>query len=142
MASNTRRAALAIRALEAGVIGDSSVIAELFTDDVCGRAPGLSVSSAVELAVEVEDRASEFSDVELTTSALDVSGDRAAVEWVVNVTHAKPWEIDALRLGPTRARATLHGMMVAEFAGDRICAFRQYWDPTELVEQLVVHAAE
>jgi len=25
---------------------------------------------------------------------------------------------------------------VAEFVGDRICSFRQYWDEVELLEQL------
>ncbi len=57
--------------------GDSSAVAELYTEDVRGWAPSLSVSSAAELAVELEDREDTFSEVELDVSPLDVSGDRA-----------------------------------------------------------------
>ena len=74
MASNAQRAATLVRALEANIAGDSSVIAELYTDDVKGWAPALNVSSAAELAVELEDREDAFSDIELDVSPLDVSG--------------------------------------------------------------------
>ena len=30
----------------------------------------------------------------------------------------------------------MHGVTVADFEGDRICAFRQYWDEVALLEQL------
>ena len=56
MASNAERAATLVRALEASVVGDSTVVADLDTDDVRGWAPAFTVSSAAELAVELEDR--------------------------------------------------------------------------------------
>jgi len=56
MASNAERAATLVRALEASIVGDSGVIGELYTDDVKGWAPALTVSSAAELAVEFEER--------------------------------------------------------------------------------------
>ena len=31
---------------------------------------------------------------------------------------------------------TMRGVTVADFEGDRICAFRQYWDEVALLEQL------
>jgi ketosteroid isomerase-like protein len=140
MANNVERAATLIRALEASVTGDSSVVAELFTDDVRGWAPAVSVSSAAELAGELEDRDESFSDIELDVSPLDVGGDRAAVEWIVTLTHSGPLEVDDVVIEPTGARVSLHGMTVAEFAGDRICSFRQYWDEVELLEQLALIA--
>lgn len=39
-------------------------------------------------------------------------------------------------------RVTLHGITVAEFAGDRIRSFRQYWDEVELLEQLALVAED
>jgi ketosteroid isomerase-like protein len=138
MATNVERAATLIRALEASVTGDSSVVSELFTDDVRGWAPAMAIGSAAELAVELEDRDDAFSDIELDLSPLDVAGDRAAVEWIVTLTHTGPLEIDDVVIEPTGARLTLHGVTVAEFAGDKIRSFRQYWDEVELLEQLAL----
>jgi hypothetical protein len=71
MASNAERAATLVRALEASIVGDSSVISDLYTDDVKGWAPALTVSSAAELAAELEDRDGAFSDIELDVSPFD-----------------------------------------------------------------------
>jgi ketosteroid isomerase-like protein len=143
MASNAERAATLVRALEASVVGDSTVIAELYTDDVKGWAPALSVSSAAELAVEFEDRDGAFSDIELDVSPFDVADDRACVEWIVSLTHSGPLELDDdIVIDPTGLRVSLHGITVAEFSGDRISSFRQYWDEVELLEQLHLLPAE
>jgi hypothetical protein len=137
MASNAERAATLVRALEASIVGDSSVIGELYTDDVKGWAPALTVTSAQELAGEFEDRDGAFSDIELDVSPFDVSGDRACVEWIVSLTHSGPLELDDdIVIDPTGLRVSLHGVTVAEFDGDRISSFRQYWDEVELLEQL------
>jgi SnoaL-like polyketide cyclase len=137
MASNRERAATLVRALEASVVGDSTVIADVYTDDVRGSAPAFAVSSAAELAVELEDRGGAFSDVELDVSPLDVADDRACVEWVATLTHTGPLELaEETVIEPTGFRVTLHGITLAEFEGDRISAFRQYWDEVELLEQL------
>jgi hypothetical protein len=34
-------------------------------------------------------------------------------------------------------RLTLRGVTIAEFAGDRIRSFRQYWDEGELLAQVL-----
>jgi ketosteroid isomerase-like protein len=137
MATNAQRAATLVRALEASVTGDSTVVEELYTDDVRGWAPALWVSSAAELAVEFEDREEAFSDIELEVSPLDVSGERACVEWIVTLTHSGPLEFDdEIVVEPTGVRATLHGTTIAEFEGEKIRSFRQYWDEIELLEQL------
>ena len=137
MTTRAERTATLVRALEASVAGDSSVIADLYVDDVKGRAPAMSVSSAAELAVEFEDRDGAFSEIELEVSPLDVSGARACVEWVVTLTHSGPLAIDdETIIEPTGTRVSLHGVTVAEFAGDKIASFRQYWDEVELLAQL------
>lgn len=139
MASNAERAATLVRALEASVVGDSTVVAELYTDDVKGWAPALAVSSAAELAVELDERDGAFSEVELEVSPFDVAGDRACVEWIVTLTHSGPLTLaDDVVVDATGIRVTLHGITVAEFDGDRISSFRQYWDEAELLEQLAL----
>jgi ketosteroid isomerase-like protein len=137
MASNAERAATLVRALEASIVGDSAVISELYTDDVRGWAPALTVTSASELAVEFEERDGAFSDIELDVSPFDVAGDRACVEWIVSLTHSGPLELDDdIVIDPTGLRVQLHGVTVAEFDGEKISSFRQYWDEVELLEQL------
>jgi ketosteroid isomerase-like protein len=137
MATNAARAAALVQAIEASIVGDSSVIAQLYTDDVHGWTPALSVSSAAELAGEFEDREEAFSDIELELAPLDVSGDRACVEWVATATHSGPLSVDDdVVVDPTGLRIRLRGVTVAEFDEDRIRSFRQYWDEISLVEQL------
>jgi ketosteroid isomerase-like protein len=137
MATNAVRAALLVRGIEASVAGDSSVIAALYTDDVRAWSPAMTVSSAAELAVEIEDREEAFSEIELELVPLDVSGDRACVEWVATATHSGPIVIDDdLVIEPTGLRCRLRGVTIAEFDGDRIRSFRQYWDEVALIEQL------
>jgi ketosteroid isomerase-like protein len=43
---------------------------------------------------------------------------------------------DDVVIDPTGLRVSLHGVAVAEFDGDRIASFRQYWDQGELLDQL------
>jgi ketosteroid isomerase-like protein len=137
MTTSAERTAALVRALEASMAGDSTHIADLYVDDVKGWAPAMSVSSSAELAVEFEDRDRAFSDIELDVAPFEVSGERACVEWVVHLTHSGPLAIDDERVvEPTGLRVILHGVTLAEFHGDKISSFRQYWDEVELLEQL------
>ena len=139
MASNADRAATLVRALEASIVGDSSAVADLYTDDVKGWAPAISVSSAAEL----DERTGAFSDIELEVSPFDVAGDRACVEWTVRLTHSGPLELDDdVVIDPTGLRVSLHGVTVAEFDDDRIASFRQYWNEGELLAQLPLPLTE
>jgi hypothetical protein len=72
MTSNAARAATLVRALSASIDGDSTVIGELYTDDVTAWAPALSAASATELAAEFERRDTTFSEIELDVAPLDV----------------------------------------------------------------------
>ena len=137
MGSSADRAAVLVQAIEATVTGDSRVVRELYADDVQGWSPVMTVSSAAELAVELEDRQEAFTDIELDVTPLDVGDDQACVEWIATATHSGPLVIDEdVVIEPTGGRFTLQGVTVADFEGDRIRAFRQYWDEVSLLEQL------
>ncbi len=127
-----------VKGIEASVAGDSSVVDDLYADDVQAWSPAMTMSSAAELAVEFEDQDEAFSDIELDLTPLDVAGDRACVEWVATVTHSGPLVIDddGVVIEATGKRCTLRGVTVADFEGDRIKAFRQYWDEVAILEQL------
>ncbi len=97
----------------------------------------MTVSSAAELAGEFEDRAGVFTDIVLDVAPLDVGGERACAEWVATITHSGPLAVDDdVVLEPTGVRCSLHGVTVAEFEGDRIRSFRQYWDEAEVLAQI------
>ncbi len=137
MITNEARAAILVRALRASITGDSGVVTELYTDDVKAWAPALSASSAAELATEFGRRDDAFSDIQLEVAPLDVGGDYACVEWSVTMTHTGPLTLpDGLVVAPTDLAVTINGVTVAEFDGDRICSFRQYWDEFAVLEQL------
>ena len=52
----------------------------------------------------------------------------------MTATHSGPLVIDdEAVIDSTGVRLTLHGVTVAEFAGERIRRFRQYWDEGELL---------
>ena len=127
------------RALRAGLAHDTAAVAGLCTDDVKVWTPAMAVSSAQELAAELERRDDAFSDADLQVVPLDVNGDRACVEWLVTMTHTGPLSLaDGQQLEPTGASVSLRGATVAEFRGDRIAGLRQYWDELGVLEQLGV----
>jgi ketosteroid isomerase-like protein len=136
MTTNSTRASILMRSLRASIEGDSSVVGELYTDDVKVWAPALSVSSALELAAEFERRDEVFSGIELDVSPLDVAGDYACAEWSATMTHSGPLILADAVAEPTGIRITVNGVTVAEFEGDRICSLRQYWDEFGVLEQL------
>lgn len=137
MASNADRATVLVQAIEASVAGDSNVIGDLYTNDVHAWSPAMTVSSAAQLAVEFEDREDAFSDIQLDMSPLPVGGDQACVEWIATATHSGPLVVDDdAVIEATGRRITLRGVTVADFEGERIRAFRQYWDEVGLLVEL------
>ena len=139
MADNDARASQLVRALEDSVFGDASSLEELFTRDVTGRSPVLSCSSLEEFAVELEEQEDAFTEVEIEVHPLDVAGDRACVEWVASAVHSGPLPLDedeTVVLEGSGRRVFLRGVSVAEFDGDKISAFRHYWDDVALFDEL------
>ena len=107
MTSNAARAATLIRALQASIEGDTSVIGEVYTDDVTAWAPALSAASAADLAAEFERRDTAFSDIDLDVAPLDVGGDHACAEWTVRMTHSGKFGLaGGVFIEPTGLRIT------------------------------------
>jgi ketosteroid isomerase-like protein len=139
MAANGVRAEILERALRAAIDGDTSSVRQLCTEDVTIWAPGSFASSVDELVAELEHRDEAFSGVELAVSPLDVGGEVACVEWSASMTHSGAVALPSgPAVEPTGLRITVRGITVAEFAGDRICAVRQYFDELSVLEQLGV----
>ena len=136
MTSNEMRADTLVRALRAAVDGDIETIAASCTDDIRAWTPALSTSSLAELIDELGRRDDVFSNVELEVAPLDVGGDFACVEWTVTMTRPGTTDLADETVEPTELQIKLHGVTIAEFAGDRICSLRQYWDESAILEQL------
>jgi ketosteroid isomerase-like protein len=127
------------RAIVDAISGDVSRVEELFTQDVVGSGPAISVSSREELAIDIEEREGTFTDVEVAIAPLDVGGSQACVEWVATAVHSGPLVLDESRTGvliPTGRRFRVRAVTVAEFEGDRICSFRSYWDDLPILQDL------
>jgi ketosteroid isomerase-like protein len=134
--TDSDRAEVLVRAIEATMAGDSTLLGMLYTEAVDGWSPSMSVSSAAELAVELEKRDTAFSDIDLEVAPLEVGGDQACVEWVATATHSGALMVDDVVIEATGRRVTVRGVTVAEFDGGRICAFRQYYDEVALLAHL------
>jgi ketosteroid isomerase-like protein len=131
------RAANLRLALEVSIAGDTALLPDLYTDDVKGWSPALSVSSRDELAVELEQRVGAFTDVDIVVRPIDIADDHGYAEWSMAATHSGPLVLDDdVVVDATGRRLELRGVTVAEFRGPRIKAFRQYWDETAFVQGL------
>ena len=124
------------RLLQAAVTGDGEAMADLVTADVTAWSPDVFVTSRDELLAVLQHRDDTFSGIEIRVQALDQVGDKTIAEWHVAVDHTGPLVIDDdLVIEPTGRRLHVSGATIAEFDGDRICAFRSYFDDLALVEQ-------
>lgn len=138
MPTATRETVL-IQALEAAVAGDGSRLEETFTEDVVGWSPNLAVTSRAELAEEFGDRHDVLSNIVISFDAVYLVGDNAIAEWRVGADHTGTLHIeDDLEIEPSGRRIVLAGATFAEFRGDQICAFRNYFDDAALLEQLLL----
>ena len=131
MATASHRLDLVVRGIEATLTGDSSVVEELFSPHVRASLPAPAFS-AVELAVEIEDRRDAFADVNVGTLQSQTFDAYSWVEWFASVTHVGELVNGNTIVEPTGRRAVLHGVTFAEFEGDRIIAYHQSWDWSDL----------
>jgi hypothetical protein len=126
------RVDLVVRGIRASLTGDSSIVQDLFSPHVRAALPALA-SSAAALAVEIEDRRDAFADVAVSVVQTEDVGASTWVEWAASVRHVGRLMIDNLTVEPTGRRAAVYGVTVAEFEGDRIVSYHQYWDCSDLV---------
>ena len=119
--------------------GDASVDLEtLFTDNVVGWSPYVTVSGLTALAALSALRETAFSDVVITFRGLDEVGNKAFAEWLVEADHTGPLVLseDSV-LEATGRHVQLPGVTVADFREGKIRSFRTYFDDLALIEQIV-----
>ncbi|HUK94216.1 MAG TPA: ester cyclase [Gaiellaceae bacterium] len=132
------RAGVMERALEACFNGEVDALPGLFTENVSGWSPNMLVSSIDELAEVVKERDASLSDVSLQIDALDVVGNKGYAEYRVNAVFSGPFHVDEeTAIEPTGREVLIGAAIVAEFAGDKVSAFRNYFDNAALLEQML-----
>jgi hypothetical protein len=131
---NGDRGIVLLAALEALLLGNSAEFPALFTEDVVFSSPHLGVDSVEALQRAVGDPEDSLTDLRVIVLALDSVDARSAVEWRLDANFARPVLFDdRLLIEPTGGRVQLLGASFAEFRGSRICAFRHYFDDSELL---------
>ena len=110
----------------------------LFTDDVVGWSPYVTLSGLAALADLAALRETAFSNVVLTFRGLDEVGNKAFAEWLVEADHTGPLVLseDSV-LEATGRHVQLPGVTVADFRDGKIRSFRTYFDDISLIEQIV-----
>jgi SnoaL-like protein len=137
MAQNGRGQVLQ-QALEACIEGEVGALPALFTADVSGWGPHMLVSNLDELSEVIATREDALSDVELAIDSLDVFGNKGFVEYRLNAVFSGPFVLDEETvIDPNGRQIVLGAALVAEFQGDKISAFRNYFDDASLLEQMI-----
>jgi len=127
-----------VHAVEAVVGAGPDDPGALFTDDVHSWSPVLNVSSLAELSEAIHDRDESLSNVTVAVRALHSGGNRVMAEWRLDADHTGPFIIsDDLTVPATGRHIHLGGATFADFRGDKISAFRSYFDEMALMEQLM-----
>jgi hypothetical protein len=137
MTATAARAGVLRDAMHAAVTGDGALVERAYTEDVTGWSPAAEVSSRDELTADLRGRPGAFSDVDLVLDPVEAVGDKLIAEWRVAATHTGVLALDDdVAVAPTGRRVELRGVVIAEFEGDRIRSFRQYWNEVELIDGL------
>ena len=120
-------------------VGAVSVDPEtVFTDDVVGWSPYVTVSGLAAVAALSALREEAFSNVVVTFRGLDEVGNKAFAEWLVEADHTGPLVLsEDTALEATGRHVQLPGVTVADFREGKIRSFRTYFDDLSLIEQIV-----
>jgi len=109
----------------------------LFTDDVVGWSPYVTVSGLTALAALAALREEAFSNVVVTFRGLDEVGNKAFAEWLVEADHTGLLVLsEDTALEATGRHVRLPGVTVADFREGKIRSFRTYFDDLSLIEQI------
>ncbi len=123
-------------ALEAVVLGDGSRFGELFTEDVAFSSPHTTLESLAMVQRGLGSPEDSLTDVDIAVMALDAIADKVIAEWQLEAIFARPVLYDdRLLIEPTGASVHLQGVSIAEFRGERIRAFRHYFDDSALLAE-------
>jgi len=127
-----------LKALEAEAGGASVDLGTLFTDDVVGWSPYVTVSGLKDLAALSTLREIAFSNVIIMLRGLDEVGNKAFAEWLIEADHTGPLVLgEDAELEATGRHVQLAGVTVADFRDGKIRSFRTYFDDMSLIEQIV-----
>ena len=120
-------------------IGAASVdLKTLFTDDVTGWSPYVTLSGLAALADLAALRETASSNVVITFRGIDEVGNKAFAEWLVEADHTGPLVLSAdTALEATGRHVQLPGVTVADFREGKVRSFRTYFDDLSLIEQIV-----
>ena len=127
-----------MRAIEAEAGGEPVDLDTLFTEDVVGWSPYMTVKGLPGLADLAALREIAFSNVVVMFRGLDEVGNKAFAEWLIEADHTGPYALseDAV-VEPTGRHVQLAGVTVADFRAGKIRSFRTYFDDVSLIEQIV-----
>ena len=127
-----------MRAIEAEAGGEPVDLDTLFTEDVVGWSPYMTVKGLPGLADLAALREIAFSNVVVMFRGLDEVGNKAFAEWLIEADHTGPYALseDAV-VEPTGRHVKLAGVTVADFRTGKIRSFRTYFDDVSLIEQIV-----
>jgi len=129
------------KALRVGLTGEVDDVSDIFTEDVVGWSPIMSVSTRDELWKAFGEREDALSDIVLNIDSIDVIGDKAIAEWRFSATHSGPLTLgQETTIEPIGKKIVLAGATFAEFRDDRIRIFRSYFDDAALLEQMLAPA--
>ena len=135
---NESRKDVLLKAIEAEVGGESADLRTLFTDDVVGWSPYVTVSGLAALVDLSALRELAFSNVVIMFRGLDEVGNKAFAEWLIEADHTGPLVLgDDAVVEATGRHVVLPGVTVADFREGKIRSFRTYFDDLSLIEQIV-----
>ena len=134
--SGSRKEVLA-EAIKAEAGAAPADLKTLFTEDVVGWSPYVTVSGLAALADLSALRETAFSNVVVMFRGLDEVGNKAFAEWLVEADHTGPLVLseDSV-LEATGRHVVLPGVTVADFREGKIRSFRTYFDDISLIEQI------
>ena len=134
--SRSRKQVLA-DALMAEVGAAPADLTTLFTDDVVGWSPYVTLSGLAAVADLAALREAAFSNVVILFRGLDEVGNKAFAEWVVEADHTGPLVLsEDTAVEATGRHVVLPGVTVADFRDGKIRSFRTYFDDIALIEQI------
>jgi ketosteroid isomerase-like protein len=134
---DNKRAAVLERAIDVCLNGDFEELPELFTEDVVAWSPTILATSRDDLAAALAAQDSAFSDIRASIDSLDVVGNKGFVEFRVTAEFTAPFVVGDEVIEPTGGEIVLGSALVAEFDGDRISAYRNYFDELSLLSQMI-----
>lgn len=138
MTINSRKHTLET-ALGACLAGDATQLQQYFTDDVVGWSPNMLVGSLADLRDSVADRDGALSDIEVDVTGVDVIGNKGYLEYTVSAVFSGPFTIDENTVvEPSGETIRIGAALCADFTGDKISAFRNYFDDAALLEQMLL----